>query len=54
MTLLAFKMTKGATSKECGQPVAAGRGTETGSSLEPPEGNGTLLTPGLKSADFRS
>lgn len=38
MLLLALKVEKGPRAKECGQPLEAGKGKETDSLLELPEG----------------
>ena len=38
ITLLALKMEEGPQSKECRQPLQAGKGQETDSPLEPPKG----------------
>lgn len=40
-----FKDGRGPLTKECGQPLNAGKGKEIDSILEPPERNSTLMTP---------
>lgn len=49
-TPLALKMEAGSHAKECGQPLKAGKGPETGSPRDPQEGAQPCRHPGISPA----